>query len=450
MKRHIYLIAFTLVLAFSTVATGQTGELLTLDDAIKIALEKNRGLIADTYDMKSAKWGTAASVSNYLPKVYYTSTWSRIDDETLEEADEFFEFQKQLDPSAERSTWKDMYSSNITVAQPIFNGGQEIAGIMAANTQRKERTYNQENSRLALIRDVKAAYFSAITARELLNVANEAHSLAQESLNVAKSRYEIGQINKSEVLRWEANLYEAEVTRIEAENAQQGAIISLSNLLGVKLTNKFTLAFLQEEQINSDLNSIDPEKISQFPDTGKIATHPSVKQMDQAVKFAKVERFSSIGTILPRANFTYSYQWETNDTMEPDGDENWTMGIQVEIPLFQSLGGVFGITQSEYSVRKAKSDKEDYSRGFLQQLHMAQLTISSAKKKVQAAKTGEQFATENLDLVKGRHKLGMASNLDLIDAQFTYTQSRSSVIQALGDFYQALASYEYLTSQSGK
>jgi outer membrane protein len=443
---------FTLLsLAFLTVpatAQQQALETLTLEQALERALGENRTLKASEYEKQSADWAEAQSVSGYLPKVYFVSSWTRLDDETVDRANQGYEMAKQFGQDAEKSAWEDMYKSYFQVTQPIFNGGAEISAIMAADRQRKERKFKVSKTRLDTVRNVKTAYFAALTAEQMVAASEESMGLADESLKIAQARYELGQVDKSEVLRWESSYAEAEVGLIEAQNGRETAWIVLANLIGAALSERFALAQRTDQQISDDLIAAAETGAKEFPAPSDIGGHPAVKQIDQAVGLAKVDRFSSVGNMLPRANFSYQYSWLQNDTMDLDDRESWTAGIQVEIPLFQSLGGVFGIAKSQKSVRASQSSREDFVRGFLQQYHLAQLTIRSAKKSVLAAQKSESFAAQSLEIVKGRHKVGMASNLNLLDAQFAYTRSRSETIRKLGDFYSALADYEYFSAKA--
>lgn len=447
MNRYTFLL-LVLVAFVLPISTAQSAEPLTLEKAIETALAKNPSLAADSYDKESANWTTAASVSGYLPKVYFVSTWSRMDDESIDRANAGYEASKALGMDVDPGAWENMYQSYISVTQPIFNGGAEISAIMAANTSRLERDYNLENSRLALIRDVKAAYHAVLTSQSLLEVAKEASALAAESLNVAKTRFQIGQLNKSEVLRWEASLADTEVTILEAQSNLENAMYTLANLLGEDFSTQYTILPLTEKQINSDMGAIDIESITAPVNSKDVLSHPSIRQVNQSVSLAKIDTFSSVGKMLPRVNFSYTYSWEQNDTMDLDGEESWIAGVQMEIPIFQSLGGIFGTVSSHKSVRSTQSSLENFTRGFIQQYRIARLNINSAMKRVIAARKGMSFAKETWDMVNARHKLGMTSNLELIDAQLVYTKAHLKVIQAVGDFYQALAAYDYLTAKS--
>lgn len=444
------MLIFSLICAFiisvACAAFSEEIETLTLDRAVELALEKNHSIIADQYEKDAAKWGTAASVSGYLPKVYFTSSWSRIDDRRYNDAKDAAELSQQY--GIESEAWQDTYSSSLTLSQPIFNGGKELASILYANSYRKERSYNTLNTRLSLIRDVTTAYYAVLTAEQMLFVSRESVALADESLKVAQARFDIDQIHRGEVLRWEASRAEAEVVLIETENTYETAKIALANILGVEMTKRYTLAPWSDEMVDKDLLEIGEKTAAQIPSSASIGTHPSMRQVNEAVYMSKVERFSSIGNVLPSANFSYSYGWATDDTIALDGEQFWTAGVSIQIPLFQSLGGAFGIVQSHRTVQKTKTEREDARRGFVQQLHIARQNISTAQKKVQASRKSQQYATENLSIVKERHKLGMASNLKLIDAKYTYTQACSKNISAVGEFYKALAEYEYLTAKS--
>lgn len=437
------LLFMVMIMAWNIIAFAQETTPLTLEQAVNKALSKNLTLESDRLDKKSSDWAVGQSVSGYLPRVYFTSTWSRLDQQTLDDANQYYDMGLTDTPAV----YEDTYQSSITIAQPIFNQGAEVGAIWGASVSAKERKYNLENSTLATVRDVKKTYFNLLTATQAMDLAKEAVSLAEESLNSADTRYQVGQVNKTEVLRWETNLANAQGQYIEAENANENAQITLANILGEDLNRRYIPTSLSTDKINSDL--ADAALSNQaYKGAGNLTAHPSVMQLTQSVNAAKVSRFIETGKLLPGANFTYSYNWESNDTLELDGDQSWNMGIQVQIPLFQSLGGICGIGKSQRAYQKAKKSKENFVRGLLQQLKMAQLQIRSATKRVFAADKGQKFAEENLILVTEQHKLGITSNLELVDAQFAYTQARSNYIKAVGDFYIALADYEYVTTQS--
>ena len=446
MKRWGFLI---LMLALMPVAvSAQDVPVLTMQEAVDLALENNHGLAADRYDWQSTNWATAESVSAYLPHVYFTTRWTRMDQESVDEANAYVDLANQAGQNLDPVAWEDSYSSSMVVNQPIFNGGAELSNILANNAQRKERKYNYQNSRATLIRDVKRAYVNLYAAQELAGVAKETLALSEQTLAYAKAREELGQISRAEVLRWEAQKAEQEGALIEAENTIVNGSIALANLMGQELENRYKLVMPPENQLSADLQQAATQSSGNFPAVQAVQGHPSVKQADQAVTLSKVGEFSSVGKLLPNINFSYSYAWETNDTLELDGEDNWTAGINFEIPIFQSLGGVFGIVKSHKTVAKSKQSRTDYTRSFLQQLHMAQLTLRSAKAQVEAAQKAQAFAKENLDIVSERHKLGMASNLDLLDAQVNYSRARSNFIRNVATFYGALADHDYLLEKS--
>ncbi|MCZ7585829.1 MAG: TolC family protein [Deltaproteobacteria bacterium] len=185
----------------------------------------------------------------------------------------------------------------------------------------------------------------------------------------------------------------------------------------------------------------------EFPDFADVSAHPGIRQADSTVKLSESNRLLAVSDVLPRFNFLFDYQWEANDTLELDGDEQWTATLALEIPIFQGLTGAFGIAQSQKQFLAAKLRRDDFRRAFLQRAYSAQLNMRSATQRVVAAQKELAFAKENLDVVDARRQIGAASNLDLLDAQFSYIRAKSRAVTATADLQIARAEWEYVRTQ---
>ena len=215
---------------FITFLTGGIchGQELTLEKAIEMSIENNRSFAEAKYLHSESNWGVANSVSTYLPKVYYKWSWSTTDDETFDEAEEYYEFSKLMNPDAERSLWEDNYSNSVSVIQPIFNGGGEIVAIHAAALTRKGAIFSHEDAGLQLVLSVKTAFYNVLKADSLVKVTKDSEEVAQNSLKLAKSRFEIGSATKSDVLRWEAEVATAQGMLAAQQNAYAQAMMELA------------------------------------------------------------------------------------------------------------------------------------------------------------------------------------------------------------------------------
>jgi len=179
-----------------------------------------------------------------------------------------------------------------------------------------------------------------------------------------------------------------------------------------------------------------------------VGGHPAVQAEENNITLAKVNTVQSVGALLPNINFTYNYSWETNDTMAPDEDTAWTMGVSVEIPLFQSFGAISGIGRSCRTTQATRMGAESYERTFLQRTYAAKLDLRAARLRVVSALKAKKHAAANLEIVNNRSELGMATNLELLDAQLSYKNAQSNLIAAISDFNTAMAEWEYVTAKA--
>jgi len=429
-----------------TLAVPASAEVLTLDKAIEMALENNHALRAAQYNASAANWGLGQAISGWLPHVYFNSSWSRPDEDTLDEADEYFEMMKAFDPSAKRTLWEDNYSSSIYLVQPIFNGGAEYVAIHSAAINRETADLAAQDTYLQVALEVKKAYYEALKTKALFRVVTESLSLARQSLELANARREVGQATVSDVLRWEAEVANAEGSLAEADNAFALAKMALAQVIGEAVDREIELPELDVSVSPEEMQQAEMAATADTEAQTQIGNHPAVQAQDNAVELARVSNLQSIGALLPNVNFTYNYSWETNDTMELDGDTAWTMGIGVEIPLFQSFGAVSGIGSTCRQLHATRMNVESYRRTFLQRTFAARLNLRAGRLRVLSAQKATQSAEANLHIVESREQLGMANNLELLDAQLAYKTAQSNLISAISDFKIALADWEYVTA----
>ncbi len=425
-------------------------KVISLDEAVELALKNNLGLQASAYSAEAAKWEYMQSISGWLPKVYLKSSYTRTDEDTVDRANIFYESMKGtaemfgIDESELRpSMYEDTYQTSIVAVQPITNGGAEWAGVKAGLAAKREKRAALDHDRLELIRSVKKSYYSVLQAQAMLDVAKEAMRLADESLRLAQAKYDLGQISKAELLRWRVKSAEAEGSLVEAQNAYSIAKANLAQLLGIGMDERFEVERLPDSVEPSVIESILNDIKNYKPSDG----HPLLRQMSATVDLAKSERLLSYSKALPKLNFTYTYSWEADNDWQPDGYESWTATFALEVPLFQSGYSFFGIKKSYKSVAAAKSGYLESRRMLLLQALSAKRNLEAAIKKLDTSQKRLEAARETLKLARESYKVGLASQLELLDAQLAYQSARSDVVNAIASFFSAKADWEYVSAK---
>ena len=131
-------------------------EPLSLNKAVTTALEQNRSLLSARHDVSASRWGKLNAITNFLPKVELSGGVTRIDEQTLARANAAVDFIKAvagtmgIPPSMLTDlrpfAYRDTYTTDMTIIQPVYNGGAEIVGLSAANAAEDKSQYSFEDT----------------------------------------------------------------------------------------------------------------------------------------------------------------------------------------------------------------------------------------------------------------------------------------------------------------
>lgn len=430
-------------------------ELLTIDKAVETALGQNTGLLGMRHDLESAHWGKLNSLTNFLPRVDLSSNYTRIDDETDRRANAAVDFIRQsastfgipqsyltdLRPFA----YRDAYQTQLTVIQPIYNGGAEIVGVRAADAAQDRSEYQLEDTEQDVVARVRTSYFMVLKAEELVTLARDASARTAKYLETTRHREELGMRTRTDVLRWEVQLASDEGSVINAENGLALARLQLNEVMGVDMNKQYTLERIAPPD-SVLAEAVHPQPLAQFvsdhpeqsggaEDMTFLETHPAMKMMEATLSLADANVARSWSNFQPRVNVAFQYGWEQNNTLALDGYRPWALSLRVSFPIFNGFGDYTNLQKAEADQRRAESQVESFRRGLQLQETNANLTVVSAKKRIEIARKGQQEALDVLNSVTRRYESGGASNIDLLDAQTAYTSAKTSYITALYDFY---------------
>ncbi len=339
-------VLFSLVLLLAAVPAAHAEE-LSLEKAIALALLQNQSLKQANYQAEASDWSFARSFSAWLPQVTYDENWSRMDQTSYNFAKEESVLSNKFLPGSTPPVYRDSYAKSINIAQPIFNGLGEWVTIDSAYIARSGAHLTGEDARLQLVLSVKEAYYNVLKTRALAGVARESLGLTRESLRLYRSRLEVGMATPSDVLRWEAQEADADGALTLADNNFALAKMQMATLLGGAVEAEYTYPHIDLEITDADMGRVAEATLAGVKTPLPIKAHPAVKAAETQNDLVKQQLVGSVGRLLPRINFLYSYNWwANNDAFQLGAKTDYAMGIGISIPLFQSGGAVSGIGQS--------------------------------------------------------------------------------------------------------
>lgn len=119
-----------------------------------------------------------------------------------------------------------------SLAQPIFQGGRTQAEIDAAKAREAQALAQYQKALQESFREVRQALAAQTRSREVFDAESARVAALNDTLRLARIRYENGLASQLEVLDAERNLLAAELNRVDALRAQRVAVADLVRSLG--------------------------------------------------------------------------------------------------------------------------------------------------------------------------------------------------------------------------
>jgi len=298
------------VLTLSILTTGlkadENGKVITLREAIEIALKNNAGLKAAKADLKASGHNVKKARLDLFPKADLQFSYARLDPASVRRGNVFVDVGRGLvdqfgagDPNDVRpGAYRNTFSTAFQVVQPIYNGGANWAAVGLARAQETGSEHSLEDTRQQVILDVRAWYLRVLQARELVNLANKSLESSQRHLRTAQKMLEVGLRSRTDVLRWEVQAANSEGQLVEAENTLKVATMTLRQVMGVPYEEAFSVSPL----------SFDPIPLVEDQDEQIAKTrnnHPGLKAVNASVDAQRAGVRLAWAAFQPKVNFVY-------------------------------------------------------------------------------------------------------------------------------------------------
>jgi outer membrane protein len=403
--------ALALTMGLSPIAA--TARTYSLDEAIEVALAHNVSLAKAEEGLEGARADVLSGWSGVLPRV----------SGGVSKSDRLSVFPGVPD---EKSV---SYGASIGVSQTLLSGST-FARIAGAHRSWSAEVLSFESTRRDIIFQVKQGYYGLLKSERLRDVQNEALELAQEQLRKTQSLFDLGSASRSDLLKAQVQVGQAELSLISAEKAAETARASLCYLLGIDVT--------------SDLEVVDPpegeaeEEIGEFDVGEAVARRPDVQAWEQYVVAARRSLLASKAGRWPELGLSVGYSKsgdELGEVFEHIGDEySRSVSLSLSVPIFNGLATKASIDRSKSSLRSAELSLRDARLSAALEIETARLSMVEQERSVKVAEQSVAQAEEDLRVSEERYRLRAASMLELIDARVAYSVARAALVEARYDY----------------
>ena len=332
------------------------------------------------------------------------------------------------------------YSYGVDARQPIFRK-QNLVQMDQSKIQVSQADKQLYLSQQTLILRTTQAYFDVLLAQDKIDliVAQKAAILSQ--LDQAKANFEVGTATITDVNEAQARYDLTVAQEIASINEYQIAKHSIQAITG-EIPQK--LATVKEDiQTNSLEQSMDKwmEVAAQ--------NNLNIQIQQDTLKFSEQEverqRAGHLPTLDAVASYTNNY---ANGSANGFGSDlkNGTIGLQLQIPLYQGGAISSRVRQAEWNRQKAQDDVEIARSQTELETQRAYLNLSSSIAQVKAYEQALISSQSQMDSTKLGYEVGVRTSVDVLNAQQQYFIAKRDLLQSR---YNYLVNIIRLKSASG-
>jgi outer membrane protein len=327
------------------------------------------------------------------------------------------------------------YSNGLEVNQLITDFGRTENLVASSRLGAQAASKTEQQTEQDVLLAVNHAYFGVLRAEALLKVAIETVKARQVLADQITALEKNNLKSLVDVAFAEVDLAKAKLLLVQAQNDEKAAYAELANALGLSAPQPFELV---EEPMPAappgDATDLVVQALQSRPDLASARfTH------DAAERFARAERDLWMPTIsaIGAAGLTPAHE-------APLADHYEAAGINVSVPIFN--GFLFSARHQEASLRARAADQaqRDLADRISRDVRTSWANAVTAYQNLDVTAQLLKQATLALDLSRGRYQLGLASIVELSQAQLNLTQAQIDNTNAKYDYQvqQAVLTYQ--------
>ena len=423
-------------------------KVLTLEDAWRIALEKNKDIQKAREYKNQVEGRYVEERSAALPQLQITGMIVHDRDESLRAYSSGAFSGKNLGNAGIKLPSFDVFplekearTAEIGLSQALYTFGRIGAAIRAAKVGLATAEDQLRIFRQAALRDVSAAFYDILLARDLSALAQQNLEQKNRHLDEARRKFAAGVATEYDVLASEVAVENARPDMIRTENLIRTSRDKLRFLLGID----------EQVDVTGKLEApLAPHP--QYEEAFRIALkgRPELSDLRKRVEMGKeLVKIYDAGN-MPRVDLKAAWGWRqlVFNPSEGDGQE-WSAGLYFTFPFFDGLRTRGKVIQAKSDVANLQIDEGKLKDSIALQTRDAVNAYRESSEIVKALSGTVKQAEKLLSMAEKGYEFGVKTKLEVDDAQLSLIQARGNLSKARRDYLVAQVTYEWVIGRLG-
>ncbi|AWB10454.1 Outer membrane protein TolC [Thermodesulfobium acidiphilum] len=405
----------------SYAADSNETNILTLEDALKIAKENNKTLQAQYYQMQSAKETYIQALGYRLPNITGSLNYERI---------------RTMSTNNASYGSKDDFSYSLNANQLLYDFGATNSYIQSVYHTYKQSEKQYLDTLRQIEYQVKQSYLNVLSAKQLYDTAKEGLNLANLILKYTQSEFDVGLVARSDVLSAEVEVQNAKISLLNAKNQINVSLANLANVLGYDPRKSFTISQIAYKNSPKSISTSFADQIFSIA----IKNRPDIAAIVESIDVANYTLKNLKSSLYPKINLVADYS--RSDSKFPPENYSWFYGITATVTFYNGGQNISKIRQEQDTLNYLIKTKDNLEDSVKLAVWTDILNLNNAYSTFELSDAAVKSAEENLKVNEAQYKEGLNSIIDLTTARNNYIAAKNQRIINEYNYYLSLATLE--------
>ncbi len=437
---------------------------LTLQNCIDLALQNNHARAVSRYSIEIAEAQHRQALSAYWPQVGIKATYSIMDEDpnyifpgrtmslqgmTIPVNTPNGQIQLSSLPIPEQNVKlmdRQNFIASLNATLPLYTGGQISSIVRQAEQGMRAAREESRRTDLQIIYDTTRYYYGAVLGRELLQIGRDTLVRMEVTLELTENLYTkgSGRVKKTDYLRNKTVVewLRSAVSSLEAN--EKLAKAALTNSMGIPWNTPIDVAagHLPFASARIDLQDVVSEAYRFSPDWARLEA--GLKAADAKISEAGSGHLPKIGLFGNLTRIENSYD---KGIVTPENRNSWTVGIGLELPLFNGLRTTNEVREAKARLQKLKEQQVLLREGIALQVKHLFIQLMKSQDQKASTEAAASSAEENRALNERAYQEELVETKDVIEAQLMESLMKAQHSKTLFDHLEARANLDFVVGK---
>ncbi|MCE5211040.1 MAG: TolC family protein [Deltaproteobacteria bacterium] len=411
MKKSILYLMLVLA-SGAMIASPSMAREYTLSEIYQKALKSSEKIEAAREDVFIAQMSKNKAWSLLIPRVTAYGTYNLFTEDK-------YNVSGILVQPDESGTW------GVRADQSFSLSARELDALKIAGQSITKSEYDLDAVKSEFVLAVAASFYDVLKAQKALEIANANLDRLTKYHYLVQARMKVGELTKTALLRAEGELSGARADDLKASNALQLARAALVRITGVEQDFQ-----LKDEQISSsEVCELDRLRQSAMDGRTDLKSYDmQTKMAEQQVKYARGAFWPNVGLF---AVYNRADQSPIGSTFNR---ESVFGGVSLSFPFFEGGLRIAEYKEARARERQARLAYDDFKKSVDIELKAACLDLDTLKGSLKFLEDQQTFAKDNYNAVMKQFENGLATSLDVMDANTLLLTADRNLAEALYNY----------------